>query len=158
MFAVQGMQQAHRQTRASLTSGSCIGCSPAPRTVPNIQFLFLVFLYFVFCILYLIFCNFLLAFVLEVLFRLKRSASNFDQNLLRMASAAAHIDRHHWRLQRLKILPLARCSWLVQASAASTINILIIILKIFIKINTLSLWQDAFCCTFPTTLCPTGTV
>ena len=158
MFAVQGMQQAPRQTRASLTSGSCIGCSPAPRTVPNIQFLFLVFLYFVFCILYFVICIFYWHLYWKSFAGWKRSASNFDQNLLRMASAAAHIDRHHWRLQRLKILPLARCSWLVQASAASTINILIIILKIFIKINTLSPWQDAFCCTFPTTLCPTGTV
>ena len=147
MFAVQGMQQVHRQTRASVTSGSCSGGSPAPRTVPNIQFLFLVFLYFVFCILYVI-CIFCWHLYWKSFAGWKRSASNFDQNLLRMASAAAHIDRQHWRLQRLKILPLARCSWLMQASspAASTINILITKHHHHQNLHrhTLSPWQDAF--------------
>ena len=114
MFTVQGMQQVHRQTRASVTSGSCSGGSPAPRTVPNIQFLFLVFLYFVFCTLYFVICIFYCHLYWKSFAGWKRSASNFDQNLLRMASAAAHIDRQHWRLQRLKILPLARCSWCKQ--------------------------------------------
>ena len=151
MFAVQGMQQVHRQTRASVTSGSCIGGSPAPRTVPNIQFLFLVFLYFVFCLLHFVICILYWHLYWKSFAGWKRSASNFDQNLLRMASAAAHIDRQHWRLQRLKILPLARCSWLMQASspAASTINILIIITTKNhhhqnLHLHTLSPWQDAF--------------
>ena len=101
MFTVQGMQQVHRQTRASVTSGSCIGGSLAPRTVPNIQFLFLVFLYFVFCLLYFVICILYWHLYWKSFAGWKRSASNFDQNLLRMASAAAHIDRRRSQLHQL---------------------------------------------------------
>ena len=164
MFAVQGMQQVHRQTRASVTSGSCIGGSPAPRTVPNIQFLFLVFLYLVFCILYFVICIFIGAYIgsplqverdpLQILTKICSEWPLLQLILIDSTGGCTGSKSSRWQ---------DAVGWCKhhqqqhqQSTSWSSSPPRIIIIKIFIFTHY-HLAGRIFC-TSSTTLCPSGTV